>query len=73
MASEESARLRELAGVCRRLEDARRKVAELEARRDELISELKASGVSGAAIASHAKMSAGRVTQIVGSGRTERR
>jgi hypothetical protein len=53
-----------LAGVCRRLADARRRVAELEAQRDALIKALRTKGVSGSALASRAGLSAGRVTQI---------
>jgi hypothetical protein len=71
MPSDEKTQLRELAAVCRRLDDARQKVAELEARRDALISTLKAKGVSGALLAAQARLSAGRVTQIAGNGRTD--
>jgi hypothetical protein len=57
--------LKELAAVCRRLVEARRAATELEAQRDALICQLRADGVSGALLAEHSGLSAGRVTQIV--------
>jgi len=53
-----------LAGVCRRLTEARKRVAELEAQRDALIKALRGKGVSGASLATRTGLSAGRVTQI---------
>lgn len=53
-----------LRSVCRRLDAARQRVAELEAERDRLVKSLRAAGVSGAALATHTGLSAGRVTQI---------
>lgn len=53
-----------LAGVCRRLSEARKRVAELEAQRDTLIAALRGKGVSGSTLASRTGLSAGRVTQI---------
>ena len=53
-----------LAGICRRLAEARKRVADLEAQRDALIKSLRTKGVSGAALASRSGLSAGRVTQI---------
>ena len=57
--------LEDLAGVCRRLADARHEVAELEAMRDELIRKLRDEGISGAEIAGRSGLSPGRVAQIV--------
>jgi len=56
--------LTSLAGVCRRLTEARKRVAELEAQRDALIKALRGKGVSGSMLASRTGLSAGRVTQI---------
>jgi len=53
-----------LAGVCRRLTEARKRVAELEAQRDALIKSLRTKGVSGSTLATRTGLSAGRVTQI---------
>jgi hypothetical protein len=57
--------LQDLAVVCARLADARQQVAELEARRDELIRRLRDDGVSGAELANRTGLSPGRVAQIV--------
>lgn len=57
-------RLNDLAGICRRLAAARRRVAELEAQRDALISALRHEGVSGAELAERTGLTPGRVTQI---------
>jgi hypothetical protein len=59
--------LSSLAGICRRLNTARDRVAELEAQRDHLIKALRDSGVSGATLAAYTGLSAGRVTQITQS------
>lgn len=56
-----------LAGVCRRLDGARHRVAELEAQRDALIKALRGNGVTGSAVADCTGLSAGRVTQIAQS------
>jgi len=56
--------LTSLAGVCRRLTEARKRVAELEAQRDALIATLRGKGVSGSMLAARTGLSAGRVTQI---------
>ena len=56
--------LTSLAGVCRRLTEARKRVAELEAQRDALIATLRGKGVSGSTLAARSGLSAGRVTQI---------
>jgi hypothetical protein len=53
-----------LAGICRRLAEARKRVAELEAQRDALIKALRGKGVSGSMLAARTGLSAGRVTQI---------
>ena len=59
--------LNTLVGVCRRLSTARRRVAELEEQRDDLIRALRADGVAGSALAQQTGLSAGRVTQIAQS------
>jgi hypothetical protein len=56
--------LQDLTGVCRRLQDARRRVTELEATRDDLIRSLRGNGVPGSQLASCTGLSAGRVAQI---------
>jgi len=67
MPSDKKPQLTTLAGVCRRLATARERVAEYEQQRDDLIRALRANGVSGATLAAHTGLSAGRVTQITQS------
>lgn len=64
MASSDESQLRELGRLRRQLVDARRKVAELERQRDQLICELRAAGVASSRLADAAGLSPGRVTQI---------
>lgn len=64
MTRDEKPQLKDLDGICRRLADARRRVAELEAQRDALIIELRMEGVPGAVLAERTGLSPGRVTQI---------
>ncbi len=67
MPSDTKPHLNTLVGVCRRLATARQRVAEYEEERDDLIRALRAKGVSGAVLAQHTGLSAGRVTQIAQS------
>jgi hypothetical protein len=62
--SSDESQLRELGRVRRQLLDARRKVAEFERERDQLICELRAAGVASSRLADAAGLSPGRVTQI---------
>ena len=74
MPSDKKPQLNTLAGVCRRLEAARERVADYEKQRDDLIRALRANGVPGATLAAYTGLSAGRVTQIAQSpnGRSQR-
>jgi hypothetical protein len=67
MPNDTKPQLNTLAGVCRRLETARKRAAECEAQRDDLIRALRERGVSGAMLAAYTGLSAGRVTQIAQS------
>jgi len=67
MSKDTKPQLSTLAGICRRLNTARGRVAELEAQRDELIKALRDAGVSGTTLAAYTGLSAGRVTQITQS------
>ena len=67
MSRDTKPQLSTLAGICRRLNAARDRVAELEAQRDELIKQLRDAGVSGTTLAAYTGLSGGRVTQITQS------
>jgi len=64
MPRETKPQLQDLAGVCRRLQEARRRVADLEAARDALIRQLREQGMAGAELAERTGLSPGRVAQI---------